>query len=299
MKLFKSLFFAGLLAASMTGHAMLPGPLVEGDWLKKTLEKPELVVLDVQEMPMFMRHHVPGSINWPFSEWRTDGNAVPPSSLPPIESITERLGSNGISADSSIVIVATGTSSSDLSAAARVYWTLKLLGHEQVAILDGGLLSYVNEHRGRYANGREKSSREAVVYEAKPNLDLMATAEWLNDSDMQRLDARSLGEYVGLIAGPGERPGTLPDSKHLPFDWLTKNSSGRLRPKAELDKLFEHAGVSGQPSVHFCHTGNRASLTWFVDYALMGNEEARLYDASMIEWGKTDLPIDTKLKLQP
>ncbi len=298
MKLFKSLVVAGLLAVSLTVHAMLPGPLVEGDWLKSSLDKPELVVLDVQEMPMFMRHHIPGSINWPFSEWRTDAKAVPPSSLPPIESITKRLGGKGISFDSPVVIVGTGTSSSDMSAAARVYWTLKVLGHEQVAILDGGLLSYVNEYRGGYASGAEKSSRKAVVYEAKPNLALLANAEWLNDSDMQRLDARSLGEHVGLIAGPGERPGTLSGAKHLPFDWLTKNSSGRLRPKAELDRLFEHAGIAGQPAVHFCHTGNRASLTWFVDYALMGNEAARLYDASMIEWGKTDLPIETKLKMR-
>lgn len=296
MKIIRTLVAAALLAVSTTVFAVLPGPLVEADWVLKNKGESGLVLLDVQEMPLFMRHHIEGSISWPFSEWRTGDNTSPPKSLMPLDELTQRLGKKGVSADSPVVIVATGTSSSDLSAAARVYWTLKVLGHEQVAILDGGLLSYVNEYRGAYATGREKA-RQSVTYEAKPNLDLLATAEWLNESSMLRLDARSLGEHVGLIAGPGERPGTLPGAAHLPFDWLTKNSSGRLRSKGELDRLFEHAGVAGKPSVHFCHTGNRAALTWFVDHALMGNQEARLYDASMIEWGKTDLPIETRLKL--
>jgi len=287
-----------LMLASMA-YASLPGSLVEGDWLKGNKALPELVLLDIQETPMYMRHHIPGSISWPFSGWRTGDNAVPPKSLVPVDTLSTRLGELGISPESRIVIITTGTSSGDLSAAARVYWTLKVLGHAEVAILDGGLLSYVNESAGRFASGPETTRREPVEYEASPNLDLLATAEWLQESDMERLDARSLGEYMGLVAGPGERPGTLPGARHLPFDWLTENSSGKLRSKTELDRLFEHAGIAGQPAVHFCHTGNRAALTWFVDYAVMGNDEARLYDASMIEWGKDEaLPIETRLNLE-
>lgn len=298
MKYVRSLMMLVLLAACGTANAALPGPLVEGDWLQANKDKLDLVLIDVQEMPMFKRHHIPGSISWPFSEWRTGDNTEPPKLLLPLDHLAERLSHLGVSADSPVVIVATGTGSGDLSASARVYWTLKVLGHEQVAILNGGLVSYVNEYRGDFASGAGKARRKPVTYTASPNLDLLATAEWLNDSSMVRLDARSLGEYIGLIAGPGERPGTLPNARHLPFDWLTENSSGRLRPRGELDRLFEHAGIAGQPAVHFCHTGNRAALTWFVDYALMGNREARLYDASMIEWGKkNELPIDRKLDI--
>lgn len=280
----------------LVGAVVLPGPLVQGDWVKANLDSPELVLLDIQEPPTFMRHHIPGSVNWPFSQWRTGDEANPPKSLLPLEGLAARLGKSGISAVSPIVIVATGTGSGDLSASARVYWTLKVLGHEQVAILDGGLAAYVNQHRGSYTSGADASNRVPVSYEAKPNLDVVADSEWLQTSDMPRLDARSLGEYVGVIAGPGERPGTLPGAHHLPFDWLTQNSSGRLRDRAELDRLFEHAGIGDKAAVHFCHTGNRAALTWFVDYAVMGNSDARLYDASMIEWGKdANLPIETRL----
>ena len=288
-----------LLLMSTGSHAetRLPGPLVEADWLIAHLKDENLVVLDVQEPETFTRHHVPNAVNWPFSQWRSGAEAQPPSSLLPINDVVERLGKAGIAETTLLVIVAMGTSSADMSASARVFWTLKLLGHQQVAILNGGLLSYANEHRGPLVRGSEKA-RQPVTYEADPNLDLLATSEWLNRSDMPRLDARSLAEYTGVVAGPGERPGTLPGAHHLPYDWLTIGGAGRMRPQPELDKLFEYAGLRDGASVHFCHTGNRASLTWFVDYALMGNLNARLYDGSMIEWGKNAaLPIEARLNL--
>ncbi len=287
-----------LIAPGIVGAVALPGPLVQGDWVKANQGKSELVLLDIQEPEVFLRHHIPGSVNWPYSQWRTNDKANPPSSLLPFDQLAGRLGQLGISADSPVVIVATGTSSGDLSASARVFWTLSVLGHQQVAVLDGGLASYANEHRGAFVSGAERSKRTPVTYQAEPNLGLLADADWIQASDMPRLDARSLGEFVGVTVGPGERPGTLPGAHHLPFDWLTKNSSGRLRDRQDLDRLFAHAGIGDQAAVHFCHTGNRAALTWFVDYAVMGNSEARLYDASMIEWGKNaELPIETRLEM--
>jgi thiosulfate/3-mercaptopyruvate sulfurtransferase len=275
---------------------MLPGPLVDGGWLLANADRPDLRVVDIQEPQLFRRHHVPGAINWPFDLWRSGADADPPKSLPPLDQLAAQLGQLGIAAETSVVIVDTGSSSGDLSASARVFWTLKVLGHEQVAVLDGGLSHYVNVHRGPFVSGAGKP-REPVVYRPKPNRELLATADWLAGSSMPRLDARSLAEYVGVVSGPGERPGTLPGAKHLPYDWLT-TGDGRLRPREQLDRLFEHADIADQGAVHFCHTGNRASLTWFVDYAIMGNHEARLYDASMIEWGKqVERPIETALDL--
>ena len=284
-----------LLNAAVHAAVRLPGPLVEPDWLLAHAEEPDLVVLDIQEPEMFMRHHVPGAVNWPFSQWRTGADAKPPSSLLPLDKIAQRLGSVGITETTPLVIVAMGTSPADLSASARVFWTLKVLGHEKVSILNGGLLSYVNEQRGPFASGAGKA-RTPVNYDATPNLELLATTQWLKDSDMPRLDARTLAEFTGVLAGPGERPGTLPGAHHLPYDWLTKDGGGRLRSRGELDRIFQYAGVGNEAAVHFCHTGNRASLSWFVDFALRGNRDARLYDASMIEWGMDPaLPIETRL----
>jgi len=292
--LIRGIFIFFFMNASVQAAARLPGPLVEPDWLLAHATDKDLVVLDVQEPEMFMRHHVPNSVNWPFSQWRTDADAKPPSSLLPLEDIAERLGRIGIAETTPLVVVAMGASPADLSASARVFWTMKVLGHEEVAILNGGLLSYVNEQRGPFVSGAGKA-RTPVTYRATPNLDLLATAQWLNGSEMPRMDARSLAEFTGVVAGQGERPGTLPGAHHLPYDWLTKDGGGRLRPRNELDRLFRYAGLRDGAAVHFCHTGNRASLTWFVDFALMGNRDARLYDGSMIEWGKDPaMPIETR-----
>jgi len=289
------LFLTLMFSQAVLAEVKIPSALVSGDWLIKQSSQKGLAVLDVQEAALFARHHVPGAINWPFSQWRSDADGKPPKSLLPLEKMTKRLGQLGIDAATPVVIVATGTGAGDLAASARVFWTLKVLGHENIAILDGGLVSYVNRYAGSYESGKA-DKRLPTVYRAKPNLSLLATADWLKGAKVPRLDARSLEEHVGLIGGEGERLGTLHGALHLPFDWLVE-PNGSLKSAKKLQALFGYAGLDKQGTVHFCHTGNRASLTWFVDYAVLGNQSARLYDGSMLEWGKTtDLLIEQKVK---
>jgi len=279
--------------------ALLPSAVVDPAWLKSHVNDAGLVLLDIQQPPQFARHHLPNAISFPFSQWRTDAKGKPPKSLLPLDELATRLGKLGISAQSPILIIATGNGVGDLSAAARVFWSLKVLGHQQVAILNGGLVSYVNDQRGGYVSGPASAKRPATRYEAKPQPGLLATSDWLKDADMPRLDARSLGEHIGLVGGgKGQRPGTLPGAHHLPFDWLSDDQSARLRSTEQLRALFDYAGLDNQAAVHFCQSGNRAALTWFVDYAVLGHEDARLYDGSMMEWGRdANLPIEQRLSL--
>lgn len=287
------------LLVPLTGYAdnRLPGPLADATWLKGLPTNHGITVIDIQEPDGFQRHHLEGAVNFPFSQWRTGNETNPPKSLPPLDVLADRLGKLGVTRETPVLIMALGTGPGDLSAAARAFWTLKILGHEQVSILDGGLAGFVNDHGGRFVSGAG-ASPTAVTYEAKPNMALLATADWIQSSKAPRLDARTLEERVGIIAGPGERPGTLQESVHLPYDWLAGEGGGKLRPLDDLKSLFKYAGLPNKGAVHFCHTGNRASLTWFVDYALMGNRDARLYDGSMIEWGKNKaLPMETPIQL--
>ena len=274
--------------------ASLPGALVDPGWLLDNQKG--VVVLDIQDRDLFQGRHLKGAVNWPFADWRTDDEAEPPRLLPPLSELTERLGQLGISETTPLVIISAGAGSRDLASAARVYWTMKILGHEEVAIVNGGMNSYVDEDNDEFAAG-PAVSRGPVTYTARPNMDLLATSDWIESSSAPRLDSRKLSEYVGLEVEEGERPGTLPGAKHLPYNWLTENGK-RLRPPDELKSLFSFAGLPNRGAIHFCHTGHRASLPWFVDYALFGNRDARLYDASMIEWGKDySLPIQDDLDL--
>ncbi len=299
-----------LRSAAITLFLLLVGPLARAadvpalvgvDWLTANLDRPDLTVLDIQEPKDFARFHVPGAVNAPYGRWRTGAkDPAGPSMLPPIERLEELIGGLGIDNERTVVIVATGRGASDLAAAARVFWTFKVLGHGPVAVLDGGLVAWA-EAKGRLESGTSKP--RAATYEASPNAELMLTADGtkaLFDAGSGFVDARSEGEFVGLYTGAKEeRPGTIPGSRHLPHDWVAEDGSARLRSADTLKALFEARGIPTEgEQVHFCHSGNRAALTWFAAYAVLGNDKARLYDGSTMEWARRpDLPLEQHIRL--
>lgn len=176
------------------------------------------------------------------------------------------------------------------------------MSHQKVAVLNGGLAAYAN----RFPDDLEAAYRAGTLASYKANLnnsiiaDSSAVQSALQDGT-QLLDARSLGEHVGVVtARPAERPGAIPGARHLPFDWFVDVRGNILDNKAATT-LFKAAGVSPDRdgTVHFCHSGNRAALTWFVDYAILGNGNARLYDGSMGEWAiQESLPMENKIDLK-
>lgn len=292
------MMWALVFMAKVSFAVQLPGPLVEGDWLLAHQKDPGLVLLDIQERPMYLRHHIPGSVNLPYSQWRTGPMGNPPASLPPLRRLAERLGALGITRQTPVVIVTTGQGAGDMAAAARAYWSLDVLGHEEKAVLDGGLISYVKRYGGSFVAG-PPPKRKPARYEPSPRAEQLATKDQLaRGVDQPLLDARSVEEHLGLVAPPGDRPGTIPGAHNLPFDWLV-GEDGRLRGREQIQKLFAYAGIRQGGAVHFCHTGNRAALTWFADRALLGNKKARLYDGSMMEWAKDKrLPVERTLELE-
>lgn len=283
-------------SATVAGGAGL-APLVGADWLLAQGDRDELVILDIQERGEFAQHHIAGAVNFPFSQWRTGAKSQPPVAIPPLAKLAGRLGRLGIGRGTPVIIVSMGAGASDMAGAARVYWTLAVLGHEQMAILDGGLLSYVNEFRGTYVSGKAMS-RRPVTYTPRPNPSLLATADQIRKRpQLPLLDARSVKEYLGLSGGARGRSGTIPGARNLPFDWLV-NDKGKIRKRPAVDKLFAFVGLPRGGAVHFCQTGHRSAMTWFADYALLGNHDARLYDGSMLEWAADpSLPLERKLDL--
>ena len=289
-----------ILGSTLARAESLPA-LVDAGWLKSKLGSDGLVVLDIQGEKEFQRFHVPGAVNGPYTLWRTEGSKTElPSMLPPVERLESMIGALGISNDSHVIIVSTGRGAGDLAAAARVFWTFKVLGHDAVGVLDGGLVAYA-EAGGRLASGAGQPV--AAEFTAEPRPQMVPTAESVRDAldaGTRFVDARSQGEFVGIYTGDDkERPGTIPGSRHLPHDWLSADGSGKLRTRGALSELFAASGIDpSEPQIHFCHSGNRAALTWFAAYALFGNESATLYDGSMMEWARRgDLPVDAKIKL--
>jgi len=297
IKLSVSLVLALLLCAQAV--AAVTPELVDAEWLAKHRDRPGLVILDVQEAEPFMRHHLSGAVNLPYSRWRSGPESPVPGSLLSVAQYETLLGKAGIRNDQHLVVMSTGLQPGDLSATARVFWTLRLLGHARVSLLDGGLAAYAKLLSEPLMRGRAEA-RPVATYQATPDMTLLASADDMQNADL-RIDARSPEEFLGLMSGgEDERPGTIPGSRNLPYSWLSEQAaSGKLREARALETLFDKAGIDDQDGgVHFCHTGNRASLTWFVDYAVRGNRNARLYDASMLEWARDQArPVDRQWDL--
>lgn len=211
------------------------------------------------------------------------------------------IGGLGIDNETHVVLAITGRGVGEMASATRVYWTFKALGHDKVSILDGGLIAYAETRKGPIESNINIPDRKN--YEANPRADYLVTADKVKEllgTNISLVDSRSSAEYMGLQSGGGkERPGTIPDSINLPFDWLTVNSGARFHTTENLKRIYEKVGLPLEgEQISFCHTGHRTSLAWFVSHELLGNEKARMYDGSTAEWAvDPSLPMEQKIKL--
>lgn len=277
-------------------------PLVDAKWLSANLQKPDLVVLDLQPANMYNQYHVPGAVNSNYAEWRRrDANGVP-KMLPPVADLEKLIGGLGVDNQSHVVLVVTGRGVGEMALATRVYWTFKALGHHQISILDGGLIAYASDRN--YPMERKVNQPQQRTFKATLDPDYLVSAAKLKESlgqGVMIIDNRSAAEYVGIIGGGGkERPGTIPGSINLPFDWLTVNGGANFHTTENLKRIYRATGVPLEgDQVSFCHTGHRTSLAWFVSHELLGNRKAHLYDGSTTEWAADpSLPIELKIKLK-
>lgn len=292
------LFFCCLLAPI----AQAMPALVDSVWVDAHAGEADLVFVDIQPPANFRRFHLPRSVNAPYDQWRTKGKTEAAGMLPKVSYLENLLGRLGVRNQSRVVIVPTGLSAGEMAAAARVFWTFKVLGHEQIAVLNGGLAGYADRY-GVNKLRPDQFDPKPVTYKARVDKALLLDADQVLralQSKSDFVDARSAGEFMGLhVGGEKDRPGTIPGSRNLPYDWLTDNASGQLHSIAAQTKLFDTLGIarSGE-QIHFCHTGSRAALSWFVAYGLLGNMNAKLYDGSMAEWApNSGLPLEQKIKL--
>lgn len=284
---FGAAFVFGILLLAQPLFAAAP-PLVDADWVKANLGKPGVIFLDMQGAKGFARAHIPGAASTDYGQWRKKSAKGVPAQLPGQDYLEKLIGGLGIAPDTHVVLTPIGQSAGDLSVATRIYWSFKAMGHKDISILNGGLIDYALKKRYPLAEGKDQPP--AKSYKASPDMHVVAGADDVLaalEKGTSIVDARTPMEFTGKRTGRGERGGAVPGAKLLPHYTLVKPKSGTLPDGPALKALFEKAGVpmSG-PQIAYCHTGNRASLNWFVAHELLGNDQAKLYDGSMIEWAK-------------
>ena len=278
------------------GVERLPTPLVSTAWLAAHLGEPSLVVVDASWYLAAMQRdgraeyragHLPGAVFWDLDAL-SDRTSDLPHMLPDPDTLARDIGGLGIGNRDRVVVY--DGSGVNLSAA-RVWWTLRVAGHAEVAVLDGGLPRWRAQGRPLEAG---EVTRPQVPYVGRYRPELVRSLEQLRDSlatgTVQVLDARSRGRFAGTEPEPrpGLRGGHIPGARNLPFLELV-GPDGLLRSPEELGRLYRDAGIDlSRPVVTSCGSGATAcALT--LGLALLGVESA-VYDASWSEWGRESGP---------
>ena len=216
-----------------------------------------------------------------------------PHMLPPPEKFSSRMRSMGIGDGSRIVVYDT----KGLFSAARVWWTFRVMGVNDVSVLNGGLPKWKREERPLESG--EPRSRTTRHFTARRNADLVRDLAdmkaLVKDRSAEIVDARAPDRFAGLVAEPrpGLRSGHIPGAHNLSYGQLL-NKDGTLKSAPELTQLFEAAGVDlNKPVVTSCGSGITASVLALA-LAVIGHRRTAVYDGSWAEWGadKT-LPIET------
>jgi thiosulfate/3-mercaptopyruvate sulfurtransferase len=262
-----------------------PETLVETDWLSQHLGDASLRVAEVDvDAYSYDEAHIPGAIGWNWSTQLCDTHRR--DILGPRQ-FTELMERSGIANDTTVVLYGDNNN----WFAAWAFWQMKIYGHADVRILNGGRRKWLEEQR---LLSLDVPAPARTKYEAKP-ADLSIRA-FLSDvtaalGKVGLVDVRSPAEFTGeLLSPPGlpetcQRGGHIPGAVSIPWGKACRDD-GTFKSFDELTALYGGAGITkDRPTTAYCRIGERSSHTWFVLKYLLGYPEVRNYDGSWTEWG--------------
>lgn len=264
-------------------------PLVTTDWLAARLDDPKVRVVDGtlplvgqagQGRDFYDAGHIPGAVFFDINAI-ADPDTDLPHMLPSPVAFAEAAGALGLAREHTIVAY----DAHGLYSAARVWWTLRAMGYDNVFVLDGGLRKWRAEGRPiGTATPSPAPARVLPAFEPALVADLADVTEVLADRSAQVVDARSAARFTGEAPEPRAslRSGHMPGALNLPFTDLVR-PDGTLLDGAELRAAFAHVDL-GRPIITTCGSGVTAAVLALA-LARLGRSDVAVYDGSWTEWG--------------
>jgi thiosulfate/3-mercaptopyruvate sulfurtransferase len=285
----------------MTNMPTLPGPLVTAEWLAKIAPDNDAIrVVDASwYLPTqkrdpraeYQAEHIPGAVFFDIDAI-SDTTSDLPHMLPPVEGFDAAVGSLGI-ANYHAVVVYDGAG---VFSSPRAWWMFRTFGHDNVAVLQGGLPAW-KAAGNRTDNDVPTVSRQSFSSRFDRSLvrDSNAVLANMDTQIAQVVDARSAGRFEGRDPEPraGLKSGHIPGSINLPYGDLLDPTSGCLLAPHQIKARLDAAGINlAAPITTTCGSGISAALLALAFFTL-GHTEAAVFDGSWAEWGAMPgAPID-------
>ena len=261
--------------------------LVDTAWVAAHSSDPSVRLVEVDvDTAAYEEGHIPGAIAW---NWTTELCDTVQRDIIPKDAFEQLMMGSGVGNGTQVILYGDNNN----WFAAWALWQMKIYGHQDVRLMNGGRKKWV-------AEGRELTKQVPEVtqttYKAQtPDLSLRAFLPEVQQAMANKaaalVDVRSPKEFTGeILAPPGlpetcQRGGHIPGAKSIPWGEAC-NEDGTFKSANELQALYQGRGITAdRPVVAYCRIGERSSHTWFVLKYLLGYPDVKNYDGSWTEWG--------------
>jgi thiosulfate/3-mercaptopyruvate sulfurtransferase len=284
MKWLKAFLVFAALLLPLTALAKGIDPIVSTDWLQQNLKNAKLIVVDLRKVEDYQAGHIPGSVNAFYGSWSVKVGTLL-NELPPVDDLADVIGDTGIDKDALVVLVGKTEKVPEQFDMTRVAWTLKYMGVENVAILNGGITQWVKENRPL---SKDPVKAKAKSFNPAVNQGLFVGKAYVlnNLGKATILDTRAPAFFEGkekleFVPNTGRIKGAV----NLPVGQLY-TPEGLYKSKDELAALAEKAAGKdlNKEIIVYCDTGKTCTGWAFVMTKLLGYKNVKVYDGSFMEW---------------
>ena len=271
----------------LLGTYARPEVLVDTQWVAQHVGDPSVRLAEVDvDTYSYDEGHIPGAIGW---DWSKELCETVRRDILSKDAFERLMGAAGIEPDSTVILYGDNNN----WFAAWALWQMKIYGHKDVRLMNGGRRKWLEEGRELTIDVPPKKAARYVAQ--KPDLSIRALLPEMFDIVKARgaglVDVRSPAEFTGeLLAPPGlpetcQRGGHLPGASNVPWGKVCEED-GTFKSFDALQALYSSVGiVADRPAVTYCRIGERSSHTWFVLKYLLGFPDVKNYDGSWTEWG--------------